>query len=108
VAEVISFVLTIAGSVDVVARTSFAIAQLLGEWKEAPTHITSLSQEVKHFHDVTVKLNEFASHLGNGMQTDVYVTALSDLMRRAEPSWAQLEKIVQSLMDSKGHARRQR
>jgi hypothetical protein len=38
-AELASFVLAIAGGADVIARTSFAFARLIREWKDAPAQI---------------------------------------------------------------------
>ena len=107
-AELVSFILAVASGVDVVARTSFAVAQLIGEWKDAPAQIVSLSDEIKHFHDVTMKLKEFSSQLETCSRDDLYVAAISSLIHRAEPYWAQLQNIIQSLTGPTGHLRKQK
>ncbi|KAF7139698.1 hypothetical protein CNMCM5793_007395 [Aspergillus hiratsukae] len=88
-------VLAIVGGIDVLARTSFAVARLVNEWKNAPTQITALSEEIHHFHAVTLRLKEFALQLTTYPDDDLQVAVIKGLVSRAEPYLAQLQKVVQ-------------
>lgn len=107
-AEIASLVLAITSGVEVVARTSFAIVHLITEWKDAPAQILSLSEEVQQFYNISKKLKEFSSKLEACSRDDIYVAAITSLISRAEPQWAQLQDITQCLIGPGGQTRKQK
>lgn len=107
--DIASFALAVVGGVDVITRTSFAVGRLIKEWKEAPAQVLSLSQEIKQFHEIAKKLKEFSSSLEASPENNaIYIAAITDLIRRAEPQWAELQKIIQSLIKPTGQTRKQK
>lgn len=107
-AEIASLVLAISSGVDIVARTSFAIGQLIVEWKDAPAQVLSHSEEVQQPHNISKKLKDFSSKLEACSRDDIYVAAITSLISRAEPQWAQLQYITQSLIGPGGRTRKQK
>ena len=83
-ADIASLVLAIASGVEVVAKTSFAVGRLMDEWKDAPAQVLSLSEEVQQFHEIAKKLKEFSLNMEACSRDDIYVAAITSLIRRAE------------------------
>ena len=107
-ADIASLVLAIASGVEVVAKTSFAVGRLMDEWKDAPAQVLSLSEEVQQFHEIAKKLKEFSSNMEACSRDDIYVAAITSLIRRAELQWTQLQKIIQSLTGPTRKTRKQK
>ena len=95
--DIASFALAAAGGVEIVTRTSSAVRRLIEEWKDAPAQVLSLSNEIQQFQEIAKKLRDFSSSLEPRPENEIYVTAITNLIRRAEPLWAELQKIIPSL-----------
>ncbi|KAL8926239.1 MAG: hypothetical protein Q9172_001881 [Xanthocarpia lactea] len=106
--DIASFVLATAGGVDVVTRTTFAVRRLIEDWKDAPAQVLLLSHEIQQFEQVAKKLKEFSLSLEARPENEIYVTAITNLIQRAEPQWAELQKIIPSLTGRTGQTRKQK
>lgn len=106
--DIASFVLATAGGVDVVTRTTFAVRRLIEDWKDAPAQVLLLSHEIQQFEQVAKKLKEFSLSLEARPENEIYVTAITNLIQRAEPQWAELQKIIPSLTGRTGQPRKQK
>jgi hypothetical protein len=104
-AEVASLILAIGGGIDVASRTSFGIARLIREWRDAPVQIATLSEEVENSRHTMLQLK---ACLQNTDVNAVEAVAIDSLVQRAEPLWSKLEKILGSLLGSTDRCRKAR
>ena len=106
--DIASFVIAAAGGVDVATRTALAVRRLIDEWKDAPAQVLSLSHEVQQSQEIAKKLRDFSSSIETRPENEIYVTAITNLIQRAEPQWAELQKIIPSLTGRTGQTRKQK
>ncbi|KAL8757713.1 MAG: hypothetical protein Q9184_004131 [Pyrenodesmia sp. 2 TL-2023] len=106
--DIAAFALAAAGGVDIVARTAFAVRRLVEDWEEAPAQVLLLANEVQQFEDIAKKLRDFSSSLEARPENEIYVTAVTNLIQKAEPQWAELQKIIPSLTGRTGQIRKQK
>jgi hypothetical protein len=107
-AEVASLILAIGGGIDVASRTSFGIARLIREWRDAPVQIAYLSEEFENSRHTMLQLKAFLKDTDVNAVEAVYVVAIGSLLRRAEPLWFKLDKIFESLVKSTDRRRKAR
>lgn len=108
-AELGSLVLAIAGGIDVSVRTCFVVSQLIHEWKDAPVQMNSLSEEIANSRNTAMQLKDFCERLNANESLDVaYALVISNQVRKAEPLWVELERIMQSLKSPRGRLRKER
>lgn len=106
-AELVSLLLAIASGIDITARTSFEVARLIHEWKDAPAQVLSLDEEIKDSRQAAVQLKNFCENLDTNADA-LYISTISSQVRKAEPYWVRLEEIVQSLRDPTGRLHKER
>jgi hypothetical protein len=98
-AEPLSAVGSILGLVDVAARTSSQILQLIKEWKNAPDQVHFLYEEIKMSRQVAQQLQMLCEPpKGQALHNfSTFAEAISTQIIRAEPVWKELEQIVYSI-----------
>ena len=96
-AEIVSLVLAVAGTLDVAARTSSIVARLMRDWKEAPAQIALLSEEIKVQRYMMLQLKEFCESPSASSRNAFQVTVINSLLQRADSLWLELERIVEIL-----------
>jgi hypothetical protein len=96
-AEPVSTIASIIGLLDVAAKLSSQASRLAREWKDAPTQIRSLSEEIDMSHHIAKELKALCELLEEQSQPPGYAEAISTQIRRARPVWTELERIVQSV-----------
>lgn len=106
--EIASLLLAIAGGVDITTRTSSELRRIVHEWKDAPDQVASLSEEIINSRRVALQLKEFCEKLELDSLDAVYAATIHSQIRRAEPLWVHLEKIVQSIRAPTGRLRKER
>jgi len=110
-ADSISAISAVIGLIDVAARTSSQIVQLIAERRDAPKQLHFLSEEVSMSRQVAQQLKAFCNTLviHRFDQVPECAKAIMIQLDRARPVWAELEEIVRSvrgLVNSKVHNER--
>lgn len=100
-ADPISAVASIAGLIDIAARTSSQALKLIDDWKDAPRQIYFLAEEMKMSQQIAQQLKYLCDALAsqNVTQLHGFDTTLNVQLNRAKPVWVELRDILQSVKD---------
>lgn len=81
-------------------RTSNQIARPIQEWKDAPTQVQLLAEEVESLRNVLLHLTALAQQLNEEQKSQSlagYAEAITSQLQRVEPIWAVLDEILRSV-----------
>jgi hypothetical protein len=95
----LSTIASVAGLIDIAARTSSQVLRLITEWKDAPKQIYFLSEEINMSQQIAQQLKELCDTLAehNFGQIRGCDIAINIQLNRAKPVWAELGEILQSV-----------
>lgn len=95
----LSAIAGIAGLIDITARTSSQILQLIDDWKDAPRQVHFLAEEINMSQHVSQQLKDLRCVLvrHNVDRLHQYDTALNVQLDRVKPVWAELAEILASV-----------
>jgi len=98
-ADPLSIIASIAGLLDIAARTSAGVIQLIADWKDAPKQVHFLSEEISMSQQVAQQLKDLCDTLDEHSFNNMRGSAIAIMtqLNRARPVWTELEELVQSV-----------
>jgi hypothetical protein len=86
----------IATLVSLTTQTSFQISRLVKEWKDTPTQVQLLADEVESSSRVILQLKTLYHQLNaeDHIALSIYADSISLQMKRVELIWQELDKIL--------------
>jgi len=98
-ADPLSIIASVAGLLDIAARTSAGVIQLIEDWKDAPKQVHFLSEEINMSQQVAQQLKDLCDTLDEHSFNNMRGSAIAIMtqLNRAKPVWTELEELVQSV-----------